>query len=147
MTSRTASCAPLDAPDGASESTCQDDRMDALLMWVGSALLAGVAIAVAVVVHLIGLGRIPPTPALGLPGRRLRADAATYRTAHRAATPLTWLSCSIAAAAAFGSLIAAGAAAFEEWAILFVLAAVVLVVGLALATWRAHASMHGEAAD
>ena len=116
-------------------------------MSLGSALLAGGAIAVAVVVHLIGLGRVAPTPALGLPGRRLRADVPTYRTAHRAATPLTWLSCSIAAAAAIGSLIAATAAGIEEWAILVVLSAVVLVVGLALATWRAHASMHGEAAE
>ncbi len=121
--------------------------MDAVLMSLGSALLAAAAIALAVVVHLIGLGRIAPTPALGLPGRRLRTDAPTYRRAHRAATPLTWLACSIAAAAALGSLIAAGAGGFEEWAILAVLSAIVLVVGLALATWRAHASMQGEAAD
>ena len=119
--------------------------MDALLMWVCSAVLAGVAIAVAVVVHLIGLGRIAPTPMLGLPGSRLRADATTYRTVHRAATPLTWLSCSIAAAAALGSLIAAGAAASEEWAILVILAVVVLVVGLALATWRAHSALADDA--
>jgi hypothetical protein len=121
--------------------------MDALLMWLGSALLAAGAIAVALVVHLIGLGRIAPAPVLGLPGRQLRADAATFRTAHRAATPLTWLVCSISAIAALGALVAGAAGGVREWAVLAVLAAVVLVVGLALATWRAHASMRGEAAD
>lgn len=114
--------------------------MDALLMSLGSALLAAGAIAVAVVVHMIGLGRIAPTPALGLPGRRLRADASAYRTAHRAATPLAWLTGSVAAVAALGSL-AARAVGTAEWGVLVVLAAIILVVGLALATWRAHASL------
>lgn len=118
--------------------------MDTVLMSLGSVLLAAGALAVAVVVHLIGLGRIPPSPALGLPGRRLRSDASTFRTAHRAATPLTWLTGSVAALAALGSLLALGAGT-AEWAVLAVLAAVVLVVGLVLATWRAHASMDGEA--
>ncbi|GAA1426319.1 hypothetical protein [Agrococcus citreus] len=115
--------------------------MDALLMSLGSALLAAAGIAVALVVHLIGLGRIAPTPVLGLPGRRLRADASVYRAAHRAATPLAWLAGSVAAVAALGSLAARAAAGAEEWAILAVLAAIILVVGLVLATWRAHASL------
>lgn len=116
--------------------------MDAApLTWLGSALLVAGALAIAIVVHLIGSGRIAPTPALGLPGRRLRADAATYRAAHRAATPLTWLTGAIAAIAGLGSLAARAAAGIEEWAVLAVLAAVVLVVGLTLATWRAHAAL------
>ena len=115
--------------------------MDAVLMGLGSALLAAGAIAVGVVVHLIGLGRIAPTAALGLPGRRLRADADAYRTAHRAATPLTWLTCSVAAVAALGALAAGFAGGAAEWAVLAVLAVVILVVGLVLATWRAHASL------
>lgn len=114
--------------------------MDAVLLVLGSALLAVAAVGVAVVVHLIGLGRIGSTTVLGLPGRRLRTDAPTYRRAHRAATPLTWLTCSIAALAAIGSLLAAGAGGSREWAVLAALSAVVLILGLALATWRAHAS-------
>ncbi|MGM1028554.1 MAG: hypothetical protein ACQEWM_01640 [Actinomycetota bacterium] len=120
--------------------------MDALLMSLGSALLAVGAIAIGVVVHMIGLGRVARISALGLPGRRLRTDAAVYRTAHRAATPLTWLTCSVAAVAALGALAAGIAGGVAEWAILAVLAAVILVVGLILATWRAHASGPGEAA-
>ncbi len=120
--------------------------MDALLLWLGSGLLAAGAIAIAVVVHAIGLGRIAPSPAVGLPGRRLRTDARAYRASHRAATPLTWLTASVAAVAALGALAAGGAAGVEEWAILAVLAAVVLVVGLALATWRAHSAL-GDVGD
>jgi|GEM_PF-2711451 len=119
--------------------------MDVILTWLGSALLAAGAVAIAVVVHAIGLGRIEPSPALGLPGRRLRADASTYRRTHRAATPLTWLTASVAAIAALGALAAGAAAGIEEWAILAVLAAVVLVVGLALATWRAHSALADDA--
>src|SRR5690606_18321211 len=98
-TSRTASCARADRRWRRirDRAPCQDERMDALLMSLGSALLAAAGIAVALVVHLIGLGRIAPTPVLGLPGRRLRADASVYRAAHRAATPLAWLAGSVAA--------------------------------------------------
>ena len=65
--------------------------MDPLVaMWLGSTALTLASLAIGIVVHRIGLGRIAPAPALGLPGRRLRADAPTYRATHRAATPLTW---------------------------------------------------------
>ena len=76
--------------------------------------------------------------------RTVRMTGRDVRQRHRAATPLTWLTASVAALAALGSLLALGAGT-AEWAVLAVLAAVVLVVGLVLATWRAHASMHGEA--
>lgn len=112
-----------------------------LAMSLGSLALALGAIAIGVVVHLAGLGRIAPAGPLGLPGRQLRADASTYARSHRAATPLTWLATSVAAVAALGSLVAGLQAGVEEWAVLAVLAAIVLVVGLALATWRAHASL------
>lgn len=121
--------------------------MEVALMAVGSVLLALGAIAIAIVVHAIGLGRVAETGVLGLPGKRLRADAFTYRSAHRAATPLTWLAGSVAAVAAIGALVAAFAAGVEEWAVLAVLAAIVLVVGLVLATWRAHASLAADRAD
>ncbi|MEV7527854.1 hypothetical protein [Agrococcus sediminis] len=112
-----------------------------LAMSLGSLALALAAIAIGVVVHLAGLGRIAPAGPIGLPGRRLRADATAYARSHRAATPLTWLATSVAAVAALGSLVAGLQAGVEEWAVLAVLAAIVLVVGLALATWRAHASL------
>lgn len=111
-----------------------------LAMLIGSLVLALGALALGTVVHLIGLGRIAPTAPLGLPGRRLRADASVYARTHRAATPLTWLAAAVAAVAALGSLIAALQGAGEEWAVLAALAAIVLAVGLTLATWRAHAS-------
>ena len=113
--------------------------MDPLVaMWLGSTALTLASLAIGIVVHRIGLGRIAPAPAIGLPGRRLRADAPTYRATHRAATPLTWLAASVAAVAAIGALIA-------EWAVLAVLSAVVLVVGLTLATWRAHTALGDDA--
>lgn len=114
--------------------------MDVVVMAVGSLLLAGAAIAVALVVHAAGTGRIAPSGVVGLPGRRLRADAETWRTAHRAATPILWLAGSIAAIAALGALVASLSAAVPEWGVLMVLAAVVLVLGVVLGTWRAHAS-------
>ena len=114
-------------------------------IWLGSTLLGLGSLAIGIVVHLIGLGRIAPTPVLGLPGRRLRATPAIYRATHRAATPLTWLAAAIAAVAAGGALAAGQAAGIEEWAVLAVLSAVVLVVGLTLATWRAHTALGDDA--
>lgn len=117
----------------------------ALAMSLGSALLALGSLAIGVVVHLIGLGRIMPTSMLGLPGRRLRADPVTYAATHRAATPLTWLAAVVAAVAAGGSFVAGSQAGTKEWATLVVLSAVVLVVGLTLATWRAHTALGDDA--
>lgn len=112
-----------------------------LVMTLGSLVLAVASLAIGVGVHLLGLGRIASTGPLGLPGRRLREDASTCARAHRAATPLAWLTASVAAIAALGSLIAAPQGAAAEWAVLVVLSAVVLAVGLTLATWRAHAAL------
>jgi hypothetical protein len=112
-----------------------------LLMLLVSGLLTLGSIALGVVVHLIGLGRIAPSAVLGLPGNRLRADASVYRATHRAATPLTWLATSVAAVAAVGALIAGLQQGLAEWAVLAVLSAIVLVVGLTLATWRAHTAL------
>ena len=120
--------------------------MDPLVaMWLGSTALTLASLAIGIVVHRIGLGRIAPARTLGLPGRRLRADAPTYRATHRAATTLTWLAASVAAVAAIGALIAGSQAGIEEWAVLAVLSAVVLVVGLTLATWRAHTALGDDA--
>ncbi len=120
--------------------------MDPLaVMWLGSSLLTLDALAVAVVVHLVGLGRIPPTGALGLPGKRLRTDASTYAGTHRAAAPLTWLTSAVAATAAVGALAVGLQAGIEEWAVLAVLSAIVLVVGLTLATWRARTALEDDA--
>ncbi|WP_405217177.1 hypothetical protein [Agrococcus sp. Ld7] len=114
-------------------------------MWLGSTLLTIGALAVGVTVHLIGLGRVAPTFALGLPGRRLRTDAATFALTHRAATPLTWLAAAIAAVAAVGALAAGLGTGIGEWAVLAVLSAIVLVIGLTLATWRAHTALGDDA--
>ncbi|MCH1883708.1 hypothetical protein [Agrococcus sp. ARC_14] len=119
--------------------------MDLMAMVLGSAVLVAGSLGIGVVVHLIGIGRIAPSAWLGLPGGRLRTDAPTYRGTHRAATPLTWLGSTIAAVAAFGSLVAALQAGAKEWAILAVLAAVVLAIGLTLATWRAHTALGDDA--
>ncbi|MCR8671829.1 hypothetical protein, partial [Agrococcus sp. HG114] len=97
--------------------------MEQVAMSAGALLLALGAIAIALVVHAIGLGRVAPVGALGLPGRRLRTDADAYARTHRAATPLTWLTCSVAAVAALGALVAGLAAGVGEWAVLAVLAA------------------------
>lgn len=114
-------------------------------MWLGSTLLTLGSLAIGVVVHLIGLGRIAPSPVLGLPGRRLRPDAVVTARTHRAATPLTWLTTALAAVSAVGGLIAGLEAGIREWAIFAVLSAVVLVVGLTLATWRAHTALGDDA--
>lgn len=120
--------------------------MDPLVaMLLGSGALTLGSLAIGIVVHRIGLGRIAPSAALGLPGRRLRADAVTYRATHRAATPLTWLAAAVSAVAAVGALIAGSQAGIEEWAVLAVLSAIVLVVGLTLATWRAHTALGDDA--
>lgn len=123
-------------------AACHDERMDPLVaMVLGSGLLALGAVAIGGVVHAIGVGRLAPTGVLGLPGRRLRADASTSARTHRAATPLTWLAAALAALAALGALVAGLQEGVEEWAVLAVLSAVVLVIGLTLATWRAHAAL------
>lgn len=117
----------------------------AVALSLGSLLLALGALTIGIVVHRIGLGRIAPTPVLGLPGRRLRTDARVYAGTHRAATPLTWLAAVVAAVAALGAFVAGTMAAVDESAVLLVLAAVVLVVGLSLATWRAHTALGDDA--
>lgn len=117
----------------------------AVALSLGSLLLMLGSLAIGIVVHLIGLGRIAPKPALGLPGRRLRTDARVYRGTHRAATPLTWLTAAVAAVAAGGALVAGAQGSTDESAVLLVLAAIVLAVGLTLATWRAHTALGDDA--
>ncbi|SDS43556.1 hypothetical protein [Agrococcus carbonis] len=114
------------------------------LLAVVAALLAACAIAMAVVVHRIGLGRVAPG-ALGLPGAGLRADASVYAGTHRAATPLTWLTAAVSATAAVGSLVAVAQAATDVAAVLAVLSAIVLAVGLTLASWRARTALGDDA--
>jgi hypothetical protein len=115
-----------------------------VLLALVAGLLAAAAIAMAVVVHRIGLGRVAPS-ALGLPGARLRADASAYAGTHRAATPLTWLTSAVSATAAVGALVAAAQAGTDVAAVLAVLSAIVLAVGLTLATWRAHTALGDDA--
>ncbi|WP_206446230.1 hypothetical protein [Agrococcus sp. KRD186] len=117
----------------------------AVALSLGSLLLMLGSLAIGILVHLIGLGRIAPKLALGLPGRRLRTDARVYAGTHRAATPLTWLTAAVAAVAAAGALVAGAQGSTDESAVLLALAAIVLVVGLTLATWRAHTALGDDA--
>ncbi|SFR98271.1 hypothetical protein SAMN04487783_0205 [Agrococcus baldri] len=117
----------------------------AVALSLGSLLLMLGSLAIGIVVHLIGLGRIAPTPVLGLLGWRLRTDARVYTGTHRAATPLTWLTAAVAAVAAGGALVAGAQGSADESAVLLVLAAIVLLIGLTLATWRAHTALGDDA--
>lgn len=117
----------------------------AVALSLAAVVLALAALALGIVVHLIGLRRIGPTPLLGLPGTKLRADARTYAATHRAATPLTWLAAVVGAVAAGGALVAGVQGSAEESSVLLVLSVIVLVVGLTLATWRAHTALGDDA--
>lgn len=103
-----------------------------------TALGAGALIAI---VHLAGVGRISRNGWLGLRVRSTLASDEAWRAAHRAATPIVWLTGSIAVIAAFAALAFAVSGALPEATVLVVLALIVLVVGLLLAGWRAIATV------
>ncbi|WP_413316494.1 SdpI family protein [Agrococcus sp. 1P02AA] len=115
--------------------------MQAWLIVAALALLAGAASLIAVT-HLAGVGRLHRHRFLGLRSRAALASEERWRRAHRAATPIAWLTGAIGAIAAGGALaFAATPDAQTEALVLVVFSAVVLGVGLALSAQRAGAAV------
>jgi hypothetical protein len=99
------------------------------------------AAALIAIVHLAGVGRIGRNSWWGLRVRSTLASDDAWRTAHRAATPIVWLTGSISMLAGLGALLFAGSGAVREGTVLVVLALIVLTVGMVLAGWRAVATV------
>ncbi|GEK80981.1 SdpI family protein [Agrococcus baldri] len=108
---------------------------------IGAIVVALGAAAIIAIVHLAGVGRIGRSRWLGLRLAPTLASDETWSAAHRAATPIVWLTGSIAVIAALAALAFAGSGAVREGTVLVVLALVVLVIGLVLAGWRAVATV------
>ncbi|WAC66356.1 SdpI family protein [Agrococcus sp. SL85] len=94
-----------------------------------------------VLVHLAGIGRLRRNPYAGIRTRTLLASDDAWRLGHRAATPITWLTGSVATLAGFGGFAAALAGSPATGAVLVVLAAISLLLGALLGAWRAHATV------
>lgn len=103
-------------------------------------VIAGAA-AVIVTTHLAGIGRLPRQRIAGIRVKATLASDEAWRTAHRAATPIVWLTGSICAIAALGALGFAGSGASTEATVLLVFGLVVLLVGIALGAWRGIAAV------
>lgn len=105
-------------------------------------LVIVIAAAVIAAVHLAGIGRVTRKSPIGIRSHATLASAEAWRTAHRAATPVTWLTGAIALIAAFAAL---GFASAEDGAteatVLIVFGVIVLIVGITLAVWRGIASV------
>ncbi|WP_347754143.1 SdpI family protein [Agrococcus sp. ProA11] len=114
--------------------------MEAGLVVVALLLVVAAAVDI-VVVHLAGVGRIARTSPIGIRARATLASDETWRSAHRAATPVTWLTGAIAVIAALAALGFAAGGASTEATVLVVFGAIVLAVGIALAVWRGIASV------
>jgi uncharacterized membrane protein len=108
---------------------------------LAAVVLALGSAAVIAVVHLAGVGRLSRNRFAGIRVPRALASEEAWRTLHRAATPIIWLTGSIAVLAAIGGLVFAASGERNEAVVLIVMAVVVLAVGLVLAGWRGLAAV------
>lgn len=114
--------------------------MEAGLVIVALLLIVAAVLGIAVV-HLAGIGRVSRRSPVGIRLRAALASDDSWRIAHRAATPVTWLTGVIALLAALAALGFAAGDASTEATVLVVFGAIVLAVGIALAVWRGVAAV------